>query len=176
MQLDDGNAKPGSAHSGDQRSSDEYSPVDISGTADKSRRFARASELITDAKKSSYQDRLHRERVYGVLQLVRLPLLVAAVAVYWVWGWWILALVLAVISIPLPGIAVVIANGKGEPVDKRERNIYKPAAYREAVAQAHLESAAGTALPDSGVTGPATLESTPHEIVDITESEPPAER
>lgn len=103
-------------------------------------------------------------------------LIAAAVAVYWVWGWWILALVLAVISIPLPGIAVVIANGKGEPVDKRERNIYKPAAYREAVAQAHLNCCCWTALPDSRGNGPAALGSTPHEIVDITESEPPAER
>lgn len=39
---------------------------------------------------------------------------------------WILATILFVISVPLPGIAVVIANGRGEAKDERTKQVYKP--------------------------------------------------
>lgn len=175
MQRDEGNSTSSAGGYSEEELVDDARLVDITASEARRRRFARKSELITDAKRSSYQDRLHRERVYGILQLVRLPLIVLAVALYWVWGWWILALIVAVISIPLPGIAVVIANGKGEPRDKRAQNVYKPAAYREAVSHAQLDSdPQTTALThDNFRGGPAALEAGEHEIVDVDETTPP---
>lgn len=42
-----------------------------------------------------------------------------------------LAAIFMVISVPMPWIAVVIANGVGEPEDKRQPRVYKPAIVRE---------------------------------------------
>ena len=36
-----------------------------------------------------------------------------------------------VVSVPMPWIAVVIANGVGEPADKRKPRVYKPGVVRE---------------------------------------------
>ena len=44
-------------------------------------------------------------------------------------------------TFPLPWIAVVIGNGKGQPKDKREKNVYKPALARQ-MAQAQAQQIA----------------------------------
>lgn len=57
-----------------------------------------------------------------------------------VWHAWFLAVVLFIISVPLPWVAVVIANGHGEPRDPREKNVYKPGLVREMNERARLEA------------------------------------
>lgn len=90
----------------------------------------RRAELITDARRSPAENLRHRERAYSWLQAARLPALLISAGSYLWLGDWILSGVLFLISIPLPWIAVVIANGKGEPRDKRSPTVYKPQAAR----------------------------------------------
>ncbi|MEJ5996899.1 DUF3099 domain-containing protein [Corynebacterium sp. H130] len=82
--------------------------------------------LITDAERSPLENWEHRKRVYNWIQFSRVPFLLAAGASYMWLHNWILATILFVISVPLPGIAVVIANGAGEPKDERTKQVYKP--------------------------------------------------
>lgn len=77
-----------------------------------------------------------------MVQGVRLPLILVALGLISLWhhpGW---AAVLFGISIPLPWIAVVIANGRGEPRDPRTNQVYKPAVYRQ-IQQDRAELVAG---------------------------------
>ena len=87
-------------------------------------------EIITDAKTSPLEGWRHRRRVYLTLQAFRLPLFAAAGLVWWQTGnhYWAAGLVL--ISLPLPWIAVMLANEPGDP-DKGSRSVYKPAVVRE---------------------------------------------
>lgn len=91
----------------------------------------RNAALITDAPITVGQDRHHREKVYTILQLSRIPFLIlSAVAYVWMENWF-LSIIFFLISIPLPWISVVIANGHGRSRDRRSQAVYKPAAYRE---------------------------------------------
>lgn len=100
--------------------------------------------LVTDAKRSAQENLRHRERAYAWLQGLRIPFLLAAGATYvWLENWWLSSL-LFVISVPLPWIAVVVANGVGEPRDSRAPKVYKPA-----VARFEIEQRSTTALPQS---------------------------
>lgn len=91
----------------------------------------RNAALITDAPVTAAQDRHHREKVYAILQGLRLPFLaLSAIAYVWMENW-LLSMIFFIISIPLPWISVVIANGHGKPRDRRTPAVYKPAAYRE---------------------------------------------
>lgn len=78
--------------------------------------------LITEAA-PSYQEQFDaRRRRYAIMMAMRVPLLVAAVFAYRIW--W-LALILILLSIPLPWMAVLIANDR--PARRRERvNRYRP--------------------------------------------------
>ena len=72
--------------------------------------------LITEAA-PSYQEQYNaRRRKYAIMMSMRIPLLVAAVFTYRIW--W-LALALVLLSIPLPWMAVLIANDR--PARKSER-------------------------------------------------------
>ena len=98
-----------------------------------SRRFRRGRKsraLITDASYTPEQNRQSREKQYAVLQGLRLPFIVAAVAAAWA-SWWVLAGILFVVSVPLPWIAVVRGNAQGEVRDTRRKNVYKPAVARQ---------------------------------------------
>ncbi|MCZ9308512.1 DUF3099 domain-containing protein [Corynebacterium uberis] len=113
----------------------------------------RRAELITDAHRTPSQNRRHRERVYAVIQGIRLPLIVVSLAIYSLAHNPGLAGALFFISIPLPWIAVVIANGRGEPRDRRAPQVYKPAVARELYErQTQLNAAQrrelGTGSPD----------------------------
>jgi hypothetical protein len=72
--------------------------------------------LITEAAPSHDDQLAQRRRRYMVMMSMRIPFLVAAVACYQIW--W-LALLLIVLSIPLPWMAVLIANDR--PPRKREK-------------------------------------------------------
>ena len=98
-----------------------------------SRRFRRGRKsraLITDASYTPEQNRQSREKQYAILQGLRLPFIVAAVAAAWA-HWWVLAGILFVVSVPLPWIAVVRGNAQGEVRDTRQKNVYKPAMARQ---------------------------------------------
>jgi hypothetical protein len=71
--------------------------------------------LITDAPRSFDEEHAARKRKYVTIMLVRMTCLVAAGVFHTTW--W-LALTLALLSIPLPWIAVLIANDR--PPRKRE--------------------------------------------------------
>lgn len=78
--------------------------------------------LITDAARS-YEDELAaRKNRYKVMMLMRIPLMVLA-AVFYTIPW--LAVTLLVLSIPLPWMAVLIANDR-MPRKAEDPNRYRP--------------------------------------------------
>lgn len=87
--------------------------------------------LITDARQSRIRNYNHRRHVYATLQWSRIPLLLLAAAAFLWWDLPWLATILTILSVPMPWIAVVIANGAGEPADKRTPRVYKPGVVRE---------------------------------------------
>ena len=136
-----------------------------------SRRGGSPVSLITDAKRSRLEGWHHRRRMYATLQLLRLPVLAAAGVSMWLTHNVALSVVIAVISLPLPWIAVLLANESGE-VDKQERKIYKPAVVR-ANRQALQEgwSIAGGVSPHRGL---ESAENSPHggrEIITVEDSD-----
>lgn len=101
----------------------------------------RRALLITSARRSPAENRRHREKVYFAIQIARVPLLVlSGLALFW-WQNWPVAVLLFAVSIPLPAVAVILANEKGEKRDKRTANVYKPALLRELAAQEELDNA-----------------------------------
>ena len=102
------------------------------------RRFGRETHLITTAKLAPGQDRHRREIIYSILQFLRVPSLLIAGAMVYVWQWWIPAALVVAVTFPLPWIAVVIGNGRGQKKDKRGKAVYKPAMARQ-MAQAQRE-------------------------------------
>lgn len=87
--------------------------------------------LITEAA-PSYDDQLRsRKRKYALMMSMRIPFLIAAVACYQIW--W-LALLLILLSVPLPWMAVLIAN------DRPPRRSEKVNRYRSADQARQLEA------------------------------------
>ncbi|MDO5511978.1 DUF3099 domain-containing protein [Corynebacterium sp.] len=119
----------------DQDTFDAVDPAEEPGEESRPRRRfglrRRRAELITTARRTPAQNLRRRERVYTWLQASRLPALLISAGSYLWLGDWIVSGILFLISVPLPWIAVVIANGQGEVRDKRTRNVYKPQAARE---------------------------------------------
>ena len=106
--------------------------------------------LVTTASYSPTQNRKKREKQYMWIQGSRLPFLFLAMVTYMsMHNVWLSAL-LFVISVPLPWIAVVLANGIGEPRDARAPAVYKPAALREQAAaqgRQRAQMVRGTRVP-----------------------------
>lgn len=127
----------------------------------------RRASLITTATRSAAQNRLHRERVYFSIQLARVPLLLLCGLSVFLWHNWWLSAILFIISVPLPAVAVIIANEKGEKRDPRSRNVYKPAVMRELAEQEQLEARARREL-----TEPDPDPQAPPRIIDNEEDHP----
>ncbi|MDN8579872.1 DUF3099 domain-containing protein [Corynebacterium bovis] len=87
--------------------------------------------LITDARRSPLENWHHRRRVYAALQLARLPIFAVAGVVLWLTHNVAATAAIGAVSLPLPWIAVLLANEKGEGGDPRERRVYKPGLVRE---------------------------------------------
>ncbi|MDY6050530.1 MAG: DUF3099 domain-containing protein [Corynebacterium sp.] len=105
-------------------------------------------DLITDAQKRTPEENYeHRKVVYMWLQGSRIPFLLASALTYLVWNNIPLAIICFAISVPLPWVAVVLANGAGEPREEREQNVYKPAQARYQAELAAAQSAATRGLP-----------------------------
>lgn len=96
----------------------------------RSRRPSQPVELITSARKSPLEGWHRRRRTYIVLQMLRIPLLAIAVLVLWLTHNMALSVTVACVSVPLPWIAVLLANETGE-VERGEQRVYKPAVVRE---------------------------------------------
>lgn len=79
--------------------------------------------LITEAQASF--DEQHRARVkkYSILMACRIPALIAAAIVYSATGLWWISLLIVAASIPLPWMAVLIANDR-PPRSAEEVNRY----------------------------------------------------
>ncbi|HIW95262.1 MAG TPA: DUF3099 domain-containing protein [Candidatus Corynebacterium gallistercoris] len=90
----------------------------------------RDAQLITDARRSPLENWHHRRRVYTVLQIARLPILAASGLLMWWTNNVALSVGVALISLPLPWVAVLLANESGE-ADKETRKVYKPGVVRE---------------------------------------------
>ena len=122
--------------------------VEAESSAPRTKRQRRANRaLITDATYSPEQNRRSRESQYLLLQGIRLPFIaLSMLAAFWGHNWW-LAAVFFIVSIPLPWISVMVANGQGEVRDARSKNVYKPALVRE---EQRLEEARRAQLSTGG--------------------------
>lgn len=141
------------------------------------RRTSGDTVLITSAKRSRLADWRHRRHLYAALQLSRIPLFIIAVAIY---GWLhnpALAALVAVISLPLPWVAVLLANDAGEAQEKGVPKVYKPALVREQRAQEMRalsdprRRAALGAAPERSERTDGT-DDTPPDIIDADEETP----
>src|SRR4051794_8688736 len=77
--------------------------------------------LITDAARSYEEDLAARKKRYGLMMGMRVPCMVLA-AVFYQTPW--LAVTLLGLSIPLPGMAVLIANDR-RPIKREDGNRYE---------------------------------------------------
>jgi Protein of unknown function (DUF3099) len=78
--------------------------------------------LITDAAPSQEEEHAARKRKYLIIMTVRISCLAVAGILH---GTWWLALVFALLSIPLPWIAVLVANDRS-PRKQENANRYQP--------------------------------------------------
>lgn len=133
--------------------------VEAEDTSARRRRRRTPRALITDATRSPEQNRKSREKQYLFLQGIRLPLIVLCLVAAFAWHNWWLACAIFAVSVPLPWISVMIANGQGEVREKRERNVYKPAAARaQAQLDADRRAALGQAGPGDSARAPRIIE------------------
>lgn len=98
--------------------------------------------LITSARKSPLEHWNHRRRTYFFLQGLRIPLILIAALLVWITHNMALGVAVAAISVPLPWIAVLLANETNDP-DKNQPKLYKPAIIREQRKQSHLSLSTG---------------------------------
>lgn len=113
-----------------------------------SRRADKHPPVITEAKTSFEEEQRARIRRYAIMMSFRIPALVIAVVVYMRWENVWLALIIVAVSVPLPWMAVVMAND-GPPKRKERLQRYEPERYRRG-----LESQSRPALEDQ----PPTVE------------------
>ncbi|MFI1916849.1 DUF3099 domain-containing protein [Nocardia sp. NPDC020380] len=90
--------------------------------------------LITEASTSLEQQHRDRVRRYTLIMAMRIPCLVGAAIAYGLWHSWWLSLLIIGVSIPLPWIAVLIAN------DRPPRTKDEPSRWDGRRDQAALES------------------------------------
>lgn len=90
--------------------------------------------LITEAAPSYAEQHAARRRKYMIMMALRLPLLVAALFCYQI-PW--LALALVVVSIPLPWMAVLIANDRPPRRSERVNRFRSGGGERQLEAREH---------------------------------------
>lgn len=118
----------------------------VCGMASRRGRQRADAVLITDARKSRLRNYHHRRRVYAALQWSRIPLLALAGAAFMWWDLPWLGIIVTILSVPMPWIAVVIANEHGEKRDRHERRVYKPGVAREQARREREEAARAAEL------------------------------
>lgn len=85
--------------------------------------------LITEAEPSYDDQQAARRRKYAIMMSLRIPCLVLAV---WVMPLWWLSLIILAVSIPLPWMAVLVANDR-PPRRTEEVNRYRHESESRAV-------------------------------------------
>jgi hypothetical protein len=90
-----------------------------------SRRHEDDPVLITEAQVSFDDEFAVRKRRYSIIMACRIPCLVLAAVTYLVWGSALISVLLIVLSVPLPWIAVLIANDR-LPKKAGKINRYQP--------------------------------------------------
>jgi hypothetical protein len=90
-----------------------------------SRRHEDEPILITEAEVSFDDEFAIRKRRYSIIMACRIPCLVLAGVSYLVWGSALIAVLLIVLSVPLPWVAVLIANDR-LPKKAAKVNRYRP--------------------------------------------------
>ncbi|MFI6866766.1 DUF3099 domain-containing protein [Nocardia sp. NPDC050406] len=68
--------------------------------------------LITEAQTSLEQQHRDRVRRYTILMAFRIPCLILAAVAYSMWENWVISLLIIGVSIPLPWVAVLVANDR----------------------------------------------------------------
>ena len=81
---------------------------------------------ITEAEDSFEAQQKARIRKYTIMMSFRVPALVSAVIIYMTWGTTWLALIIVAVSIPLPWMAVLIANDAPPRRKERLRRYERP--------------------------------------------------
>ncbi|MFC9896353.1 DUF3099 domain-containing protein [Nocardia sp. NPDC127579] len=114
---------------------------DVSNPRPASRGFFRGSDdkhpaLITEAAVSLEDQHRARVRRYTIIMAFRIPCLVLAAVAYSMWENWVISLLIIGVSIPLPWIAVLIAN------DRPPRSKDEPSRWDGRRAQKALEARA----------------------------------
>jgi hypothetical protein len=109
-----------------------------------------APVLITDAAVSFEQEFAARRRRYSWIMAMRIPCLVLAGVFGIAFGWTWVAVALIVASVPLPWIAVLIAN------DAPPRRAEKPARFRADHRQRQLEASTHEVIEPTEILGAPT--------------------
>ena len=95
--------------------------------------------LITAAPVSPAEEFAARKRRYSLIMSLRIPCLILGGVLALGFGWTIAAAVVVVLSIPLPWVAVLIAND-GPPRKAEKVAAYRPDRVVEARSSAALET------------------------------------
>ncbi|WP_433799018.1 DUF3099 domain-containing protein [Actinomycetospora sp. CA-084318] len=106
-----------------------------------------APVLITDAAVSFEQEFAARRRRYSLIMAMRIPCLVLAGVLGIAFGWTWVAVALIVASVPLPWVAVLVAN------DAPPRRAEKPARFHADHRQHQLEASTHEVIEPTEVLG-----------------------
>ncbi|SDP54053.1 Protein of unknown function [Actinopolyspora xinjiangensis] len=90
--------------------------------------------LITEAEPSYDDQQAARRKKYALMMSLRIPCLVLAVLVYPIW--WLSLLIIAV-SIPLPWIAVLVANDRPPRKSEHVNRFHRSSRQREVETSEH---------------------------------------
>lgn len=82
--------------------------------------------LITEAQPSYDDQQASRRRKYAIMMSMRIPCLIIAAGLYGVWHIWWLALIVLAVSVPLPWMAVLIANDRPARKDEHVHRYRRP--------------------------------------------------
>jgi len=114
--------------------------------------------LITDAAQSFYDEQRIRVRKYLTLMAFRIPALILAAVAYNIWQNGLISLAIIVASIPLPWMAVLIANDR--PARKRSKFVPGALNYERALPPGSMEIV--DSAPDAGEAGRRATDGSAH--------------
>ena len=102
-----------------------------------SRRDDDTPVLITEAEPSYDDQQAVRRRKYAIMMSLRIPCLVIAAVVFQVWQLWWLSLIIIAISIPLPWMAVLVANDRPPRKHEDSHRFHHTRSAKELEAREH---------------------------------------
>ncbi|MEV6768596.1 DUF3099 domain-containing protein [Nocardia sp. NPDC051030] len=96
--------------------------------------------LITEAAPSLEQQHHDRVKRYTIIMAFRIPCLVLSAVAYSLWANWVISLLIIGVSIPLPWIAVLVANDR-PPRSKDEPSRWDGRRADQAALESHRHDA-----------------------------------